>query len=150
MNPFTQIKTKPKAIFNSCRHVPLLLLTHCLKSVEQKCLLLHRKMSACHRTLLCSPKYWSWSTYCRMIVHFLSGYAKYFTKNSKLFRCEVMFENEWTNTRSSREYTTFVLAQLLRIWRKQRPVNQYDLDSWRHSAIMDFFTVVRNFCWVAF
>jgi hypothetical protein len=33
------------------------------------------------------------------------------------------------NTRSAREYTIFAPAQLLRIWREQRPSNKDDLDS---------------------
>jgi hypothetical protein len=33
------------------------------------------------------------------------------------------------NTRSAREYTIFVLSQLVRNWREQRPSNKRDLNS---------------------
>jgi hypothetical protein len=74
------------------------------------------------------PTFCYQSVYC-IVRCFLVGIriATCFTNSSKRFRCEVMFENVYT--RSTRDYTTFAHAQLLRNWREQRPSSQGDLDS---------------------
>jgi hypothetical protein len=65
---------------------------------------------------------------CRLIQYFLLriSIAKCFTNSNQRFRYEIMFENE---TRSTRDYTMFAPAQVLRNWREQRPSNKGDLDS---------------------
>jgi hypothetical protein len=119
-------------------------------------------MSNCHRQTLPVFRYFVTSQCIDVLFGtFLSRYALLNTLQTAendldAKQCSRM------NTHSAREYTMFASAQFLRNWREQRPSNKGDLDSsvtgevrsvyytGADLLLIQFLTVVRDCCWIAF
>jgi hypothetical protein len=112
--------TKQTAVLN-----PLLQMMRCLNQHGRNSAVSSLDGHLLQKNTSCFAIYCYQSVYCCLVRYFSARMriAKCFTKSSKRFRCEVMFENEHA-TRFVRQRTMFAPAQLFRNWREQRPSNQ--------------------------